>query len=250
MNEDTNIDYRDTVLPIRWLITGPPKSGKTTFARTFKDAVFIDADQGLIGARLAGEKLHTIVPDSWIDVMVLTLKILRHEPIEEFDGLVPKALVIDTISKLYTTPMKSILSTEPRRLMGQRVDEVTPPAPNRRLFPQQSDYGAALMYILGWLTDLKAFKGQLVVLAHESIIQDGLTGRIVGGLQLPGQLKDLLPGEFDVYGRMRSPTNAGEEYKISFQSDGLFNLGDRTGRLPALADPDFRVLAKHLQVPD
>lgn len=241
-------DPRDSMPPLRWLIVGPPKSGKTSFARTFKDAVILDADRGLVGADMAGELVHAVRPRDWHEVRILTLKMLRGEPLEEFGGIIPQTFVIDTMTKAYQLAMNAILSCEPRQLMGKKVDDVPATMPDRRLFPQLQDYGAAAAYILGWLNELRDFNGQLVVLSHEEIVQDELSGRVFGGCALPGKLKALLPAEFDIYGRMRPPSGGTGEYQLSLKSDDVYQLGDRTSRLPEMASPDVRVLAEHLQV--
>ena len=249
--------------PVRMLNISAPGAGKTAFALSFPDNFVFDFDRALqkgvpkIIQDLDGVRFTFVQPDSWQDVLVWTMKILRPEfEATGADGKPFKlrTITIDTGRAAYDMYTKVARSMSVQTIMGKgkplmATEAIREQADYRAVMAMQ-DFGLCRERFLTWINDLKAFTGHLVVNFHETM-KDAAEGSVkpaLGGVDIPGGLKADLPGLFDIYGRLRRFGANPPTYQST--PDDLFPLKDRTGVLdPIETGLTFPVLAKKLYAP-
>lgn len=199
------------------LIYGPPGAGKTWFAGTFPNPLFIDCQGGMLTVRNKG--VSAIQPRDYNDLLQCTI----WENVNQFN-----TIVLDT-------------ATEAARL----VTEFTTKASGHEI-PQLQDWMQVIERMRQYLRKLLDLPIHVVVTAEEGFNKDEDTGKMTYGPSLPGKLFGEAGALFDCVFHLRSKPNLKDKSTDRFlltQPEGMFTQAkDRTGVLDKLEVPDFKVI--------
>lgn len=248
--------------PVRSLNISCPGAGKTSLMLSYPSVFVFDFDRTLhLGVpkhiRDRPEvKFMFVQPDSWQDVWVWTMRIVKGEPLETPEGkFQPKTIGVDTLGVAYnefvTKVSRSLGVTvmmgkggRPMTVLDARTTAAS--GDNQRAIMTQPDFGFSRDRLIEWLNELKKFPGHLVVSVHEQL-RDPVEGSVKpakGTVMLPGGLREDLPGMFDLYVRLsRAGTNPPQ---MQTAPDDLWPCKDRTGLLDPIEEADFQKFKKKL----
>ena len=249
--------------PIRSLNISAPGAGKTSLMLSYPSVFVFDFDKTLhLGIpkhirEQADVDFRFVQPDSWQDVWVWTMRLLKGEPVELPDGtkFQPKTIGVDTIGECYYEFISQVSRSmkvqammgkdgKPLTVLDTRVQTIK--GDDRRAVMTMADFGFSSDRLVEWINALKMFPGHLVVNAHEQL-RDAIEGSVKppkGTVMLPGGLREILPGKFDLYTRLtRSGTNPPQ---MQTAPDDLWPCKDRTGTLDPMEDADFAKFKKKL----
>lgn len=198
--------------PIRGLFISAPGAGKTSLMLSYPNVFVFDFDRTLhlgvpkhIRDRLDVNFLF-IQPDSWQDIWVWTMRIIKGEPLDLPDGkkFQVKTIGVDTIGVAYDQFITKVSRTfKVAQMMGKDgkplmvMDTRTKVAEDdHRALMTMADFGFSRERLLEWINTLKKFPGHLVVNGHEQL-RDPIEGSVKpakGTVALPGGLREDLPG--------------------------------------------------------
>jgi len=207
------------------LVYGPPGSGKTWFAGTFPNTLFIDCQGGLLTVRK--KNVAFIRPRSYVELLQATIA----ENVAEFE-----TIALDTATEAARIVMDSTLTVS-----GVRIREL----------PQLQDWMQTIERVRQFFRKLLDLDEHVVVTCEEAIIKDEDTGRVIAGPSLPGKLTHEAGALFDCVFHLRNVFNQTTKTKqrvILTEPEGMYQqVKDRTGVLEKLEVPDFQVIWKKLQ---
>ncbi len=222
--------YTDATGPIRLILQGDPKSGKTTLACQFPGAYIIDVDVNLRGPLKFLKERNLTLPigfdvldkdENGADVP-MTARYQRFSRLMEEAEKNPdvKTIVIDS-----ATGFTDILMAETKRLQPGIKD-------GRQLWGFFFEYGKALMVLL------KRVRKHIILICHEKL-EKNPDGSVVFPYRVawPGQLGNLLPSFFTDVWRCEAkeiPKGLQKEYKflVKTMPDYQFKLGNSMGLPP------------------
>ena len=193
------------------LIYGKSGTGKTTFACCFPKAYVFDFDKGMLGQR--GRDVEYDTYTSYADFEVRFRQLEAKCPYD--------TIIIDSVTTLEKYCLARAL------------------AANRRAMPTMNEWNILIAELSDLFTRATKMAKNLVVIAHEEMIQDELTGEIqirpsIVGKKLPVQL----PLFFDeVYRAQVSRSKEGVPlYSILTAADLKFSAKSRINCLPTVMD--------------
>jgi len=219
---------------IKALLLGAPKSGKTTAAATFPNAIFADCEAGLMSIAHRDVPYVSVDESSKLDTLLFMLgdDALRASAAERLGMPAVETLVIDTLDAF-----QELLKRE--RLAAER----------RTLFDKQ-DWGWLKDTLTGYIRRAVALPMHVVLTCHIKTTKDD-TDRIIAQPSLQGGISEEVAGmvgfallaERD---RQVNPTTgeAYTRYQLRAEGDERNpHLGNRAGgRLAGTVDPDFKHL--------
>lgn len=175
------------------LLYGPPMSGKTVLASQFPNLTYIDIDDSLISVSAMRNKLGLD-----FDFTVYTLKPEDDKSLEAVCG--------QTVSRMsHINKLKVLLTVLEQRM---RVDETLVLDNLSRLYElaithiqqatkrtklQLQDWGTFVDELQAIISSLKRLAANVVLIAHEEVIKDELTGGTMRSLLMATKLRDRLP---------------------------------------------------------
>lgn len=199
------------------LVYSAPGGGKTWFAGTFLNPLFIDCQGGMLTVRNKG--VSAFQPKDYNDLLQCTI----WENVNQFN-----TIVLDT-------------ATEAARL----VTEFTTKQSNHEI-PQLQDWMQVIERMRQLLRKFLDLPMHVVVTAEEGFNKDEDTGKMTYGPSLPGKLFGEAGALFDCVFHIRSKSNPATKKTDRFlltQPEGMYTqIKDRTGCLDKLEVPDFKVI--------
>ena len=204
------------------LVYSPPGGGKTFFAGTFPNPLFIDCQGGMLTVRNKG--VSAVAPEDYNDLIQCTI----WENVKDFD-----TIVLDT-------------ATEAARL----VTEFTTKQSGHELatLPDWMQIIERVRQLLRKLLDLPM---HVVVTAEEGFHKDEDTGKMTYGPSLPGKLFGEAGALFDCVFHIRSKADL-QKHTVTrlllTQPDGMYAQAKDRISLPGypglekLEVPDFKVI--------
>ena len=193
-------------LKLKVLIYGKSGTGKTTFASTFPKPYVFDFDGGMLSQRSKDVDFDTY--DTWNGVLSKLEELEREKKYE--------TLVLDSVTTMQEYMMKQIL-TLTRKPRGT-----------------QYEWGILVLDLKDLFLRLSKMAPNIVITAHEIILQDEITTEIivqplVYGKKTPGQM----PLWFDEIYRMQvGRTKEGKpEYQMLTTADVKYTAKSRLGVL-------------------
>lgn len=202
---------------------GPSGCGKTYLAGQFPSPLFLACDPGVLGGAISALKfgIKHVKVNSYQEVLDL-LEILQKTAGTEF-----KTLVVDSISYMGKLCLAAILKNAFKEI------------------PKFEEWGLNYVRMARLINNLSELKCHIIFNAIDKIDKDEVTGKMLGGPMLPGQLAKELPQAVDVCARLFTSTaydNSGKlktKYMFRTVPDDLYFAKDRTQLLAAEGPAEF-----------
>jgi len=212
-------DIDITKLKLKVMVYGKSGTGKTTFATTFPKPYIFDFDNGMLSQRGKDIPYDVYGKEDWLKF---------ESKLSEFEKDCPfETLVIDSV----TTMEEYLLD---------HLIELT-----RKPRPTQLEWGQLVLDLADVFLRINKFKVNVLVVAHEEMVQDGLTGEVITrpliyGKKLPVQL----PLFFDeIYRAQTSRDDKGKSvYQILTTADTRYIAKSRLACLEPVEVPDYKVI--------
>lgn len=212
------------------LIYGSSGVGKTHLAAQFPDPLLLSCDPGTLGGALSATKFGVkhLKVNSYSEILNL-LPTLKANAGVEF-----KTIVVDSITYLGKLVLRHILQSVQREI--PRFEE------------WNLNYTRTAMLI----NNLSELNCHVVFTAIDKVDKDEVTGKMMGGPELPGKLSKELPQAVDICTRLLTTTgydNQGKlqvKYKFRTVPDDIYFAKDRTQLLPKEGESDFATFVKPL----
>ena len=236
------------------ILFGKPKSGKTVLASQFPGCWFLDLDKGLksvmtvraikglkfdFDATIIAES-STIDPDfvklcgksfsgmqPWLKAKKMAEMLIKGMPIDS-------TLVIDSLTKGGEFLLKYITTTTGHAMQIQ-------------------DWGTFVDEMLDLFGTLLATKGKcnVIVIAHENIVKDELTGAIEKCILIPGSSAKRLPTLVDEYWYLDAKSKLTKTGRILQRTlrnipDSMLAVGSRSW-MPDIKDPSYAKMCPYLE---
>lgn len=219
---------------LKVLVQGPPKSGKTTFASTAPNVVFLALpDAGLMSIAHKNVPYRDVEDPQDLQMLQLMLAdpLMRDKLAKSLGLPAIETIVIDTLDSLQELMKKAILKA------------------NRATEMRQADWGKLKEHLSAVVKGYVALPINVIFTVHTTTVQDD-EQRIIHAPALQGAIKDEIAGwvdfsllaerkrEFDKDGKPRIV------YTLKAEGDQKNpHLGNRAaGRLPEYIEPEFKVL--------
>jgi len=213
-------DIDVTNLKLKVMIYGKSGTGKTTFACSFPGVYVFDFDNGMLSQRGKDIQYDVYGKDDWLKF---------EAKLSEFEKSCPfETLVIDSVTTMeeYLLDHLIALTRKPR--------------------PTQLEWGQLVLDLADVFLRVGKFKTNIVVVAHEQMVQDEITGEVlvmplIYGKKLPGQL----PLFFDEMYRAQTSRDAktGKPvYQLLTTADIKFSAKSRLACLDPIEVPDYNVI--------
>ena len=194
------------------VLYGPSGSGKTYLAAQFPDPLFLSCDPGVLGGAASAQKFGVkhIKIASYQEMMDL-LPTLKANAGVEF-----KTVVVDSITYFGKLCLQNILAN-----VGREI-------------PRFEEWGLNYTRTARFINNLAELRCHIVFTAIDKLDKDEVTGKMLGGPMLPGQLAKELPQAVDICSRLFTQTgydNQGKlqvKYKYRTVPDDLYFAKDRT----------------------
>ena len=220
-----DIDITD--LKLKVMVYGTGGKGKTTFACTFPKPYVFDFDNGMLSQRGKDIAYDTYGQYDWLKF---------EAKLTEFEKSCPyETLVIDSVTTMEEYLLDHLISI------------------TRKPRPTQLEWGQLVLDLADIFLRVGKFKTNIVVVAHEQIVQDEITGEVmvmplVYGKKLPG----LLPLFFDEMYRAQTGRDAKEPAKPVYQllttADVKYSAKSRLGVLePIVCNPSYSLIMAKLR---
>ena len=193
------------------LVYGKSGTGKTTFACCFPKAYVFDFDKGMLSQR--GREVEYDTYTSYADFEVKFRQLEANCPYE--------TIVLDSVTTLEKYCMAKAL------------------AANRRAMPTMNEWNILIAELTDLFTRATKMSKHLVVVAHEEMVQDEITGEILIRPQIVGKkLPAQLPLWFDeVYRAQVSRTKDGIPlYSILTAADLKYTAKSRINCMQPIED--------------
>ena len=211
------------------LVYGGAGTGKTRFAGTFPSPVFIDLDKGMRSLKSAGiavdyEDYEGVPRQRVFDEVLKSITSLSKDP--KYD-----TIVLDSLTTFAEYAMDSVLFLNKK--LGAK--------------PSLPDYGQQAVKIKETITELRRTGKNVILIAHEQLQKDELSGRIWGLPLVTGKLAHNIGVYFDeIYHSEVTQVKGISKYRLVTRPSGLFNARTRLA-IPEYIDPDYSELIKNAQ---
>lgn len=208
---------------VKIIVYGRTGVGKTRFAATAPDVLFIDAEAGTLS-----------IADKPIDVVTIQ----DFNQLDEiFDFLLKgdhkyKSVVIDSLTEVQLKCMDNIIKSEVERKPDRDPD-----------VPTQQNWGKSFNQIRKLIRKFRDLPMNVIIVCEAKDDRDEETGIIYTVPALPGQLANKIPGYIDIVGYMdlRKDSEGNLIEKMLFRAIDRKDGKDRSGKLPvAMENPTFK----------
>ena len=229
-------EFNPDKINLRLLIIGDYGTGKSTFASTFPEPIFLlDFDDGRLS--YLGKKVY--IPDCFEDANLNDMQFwnaLEIELEQVQKGTHPegkfRTIVIDSL----TTLTKKALSNA---LMKRPVAQDSPPVWNVH-------YPIVKVQVDKIIDKIKKMDTNVVVIGHAHYEKNDLTGEIIVTPSVTGNLRTYLPALFDeVYFADVIQTKQGRKYVVNVAPVGFRKARSRLKKafnLPDQFENDYKVI--------
>lgn len=214
----------EDMIGLKMIVFGPPGVGKTYFASTAQNVLFLLAEKGgMLGIKDKG--IDVIHINKFAD-LIDAYQFLRK------DGHGYKTVVIDSITEVQKKSMDDILIKA-----GVQT-------------PRMNDWGENIRQISNMCRLFRDLPMNVIFLAHESIEKDEETGETSRRLSVNGQkLPEEIAGFVDCVGYMQANEKLTEDKKktitvraIRFGATKKIVCKDRSGKLDIWEEPNFEAI--------
>lgn len=208
---------------VKIIVYGRTGVGKTRFAATAPDVLFIDAEAGTLS-----------IADKPIDVVTIQD---FNQLDEVFDFLLKgdhkyKSVVIDSLTEVQLKCMDNIIKSEVEKKPDRDPD-----------VPTQQNWGKSFNQIRKLIRKFRDLPMNVIFVCEAKDNKDEETGIIYTVPALPGQLANKIPGYMDIVGYMdlRKDSEGNLIEKMLFRAVDRKDGKDRSGKLPmAMENPTFK----------
>jgi hypothetical protein len=204
-------DINITNIKLNTLIYGKSGSGKTPFASFYPNPYFFDFDKGMTSVR--GKNVAYDTFTSYADFEIRFRELEMKCPFE--------TLVIDSVTTMEEYCMDKVLQA------------------NRRAMPTMNEWNVLIADLKDLFMRATKMSNHLVVIAHEQMIQDEITGEVMVRPQIVGKkLPAQLPLWFDECYRTQVSRNKEgiPVYSILTVADLKYTAKSRIHCLPPVMD--------------
>ncbi len=205
------------------LFYGASGVGKTRLVGQWPDVLILACDPGAYGGAISARKFRPKVKiiRSYQEIFDFSLTC------QKYIGKEIKALAIDSLSYLQRIIMADILTKSLREV--PRVDE----------------WGLCAQRMRKLIVKLSEYNCVTIFTCTEQIVKDEISGKLIGGPNLPGKLAQELPQACDIVLRLSATTSLSEEgvkvvYKFQSTPDDIWYAKDRLNILPPMAEVDIK----------
>lgn len=232
---------------IKALIYGQPGSGKTCFACSFPGPILLlDFDNKASSAA----RFYAKQPELLGQIEVVNLSAsFAQSPLVEMNKIVTelsaqqksgtyayKTLILDSITTFSSACLKHIVDTNPGVNRVKSAQGVQ---------PGPSDYGILKREFQRLIPGLLTLDMNVVMLGHEEVDKDELTGELIRGVQMDGSFSQQLPIYFEEV--WRSYVDDKGVHKLQTKPDHKYSkLRSQIPGLPNVIDMKYDGIAKLL----
>ena len=114
--------------------------------------------------------------------------------------------------------------------------------------PQQNDWLPQMQILENAMRDFLSLPCDVVLIGHDDVMQDAISGKMFSSLMITGKLKKRIPLLFDeVYYSTTKVDSKGTHYYFQTQADSRIQARSRLankGQLETLEPPDFKAILK------
>ncbi len=114
--------------------------------------------------------------------------------------------------------------------------------------PQQNDYLPTMVMLEAAIKDICSLPCDVILIAHEDVDKDEITGRMMIGPAFIGKLKTRIPILFDeIYCATAKETSGGVKYTLLTRATGLYRARTRLGKgglFDTYEEQDIKLLLK------
>ena len=231
------------------ILYGKPKTGKTVLATQFPMPWVVDMEKGL-GSVMAIQRAKGLKFD--FDVTEINDEVTEDKDFIDLCGKTFARQDAWTKLKKLTEvlcgkmPQDSTLVVDSLTKAGELLLEHIKRTNNRKQL-QIQDWGTFAEEMLFWFNLLFTGKCNVIVIAHEQVIKDELTGNIERTLLLPGKSASRLPTVVDEFWYMEKKL-VGKNVKRTLCTfgDRITSAGSRSW-MPDIEDPSFEKMKPYLE---
>jgi hypothetical protein len=237
------------------LLFGPPMSGKTILASQFPNPTFVDLDgqTGSVRALAARDKLNVDFPVIPVDESETTdedfLSLCGQRFAKQDAWIKTKQLVAQLATKL--TPDETLVFDNLSRASEYLIDHLK--KKNNRDALQLQDWG---MYVneMTSLVDYmhsKFTKCNCIIIGHESVTKDDMSGRLLRGLSIPTRVKERIPSKCSDYLYMTTEVTGGKQSrKVCRLIQAVPDPSNPTGSrclIPNIENPTYAKMKPYIE---
>lgn len=235
--EFTNTNQKPTI--VKALLYGGPGVGKTHFAGTAPNPLFIDTDKGMNTILRMNKTIPYVTIERGEKVYPRIMDILKGLKEEKtIKDYTVKTLVIDSMSKLadflLIEAMKFPANGRPAKVPN--VDK-----------PDWDDYNALqsrAKNIIGTAQDMGL---HVIAICGEKLERDEIRGTFVGRPNIVGGYRETIAHDFDeLYYMTTKNTQSGIEYLLYSVEYTYFKAKSRLGVAQKITDPSFSTVYKDI----
>ena len=232
-----------SVNQVKALVYGQPGAGKTCFSAAFPGPIlFLDYDNKVSSAA----RYYAKQPEITSQIEVVNLSAILHDsPINEMirwtselsamqkkGEYAYKTLVLDSITTFSSAALNHIVKTNPG---------VKRPLPNH---PSMQDYGILKREFERLIPGLLSLDMNVVMLGHETMDKDEVTGEIIRGVMMDGSFAQKLPIYFEEV--WRAYVDEKGQHMLQTKSDVKYKCRSQIPGLPSPCPMSYAAIAKYL----
>lgn len=232
---------------IKLLLYGQPGVGKTVFAASFPGPILVfDFDGKMSSAArfFATDKakldqievipMNAALSGSPIDTLLSHMNTLAKE--QQSGNYTYKTLVVDSITTFSSACLAHIVRTNPGI---KRVET------RQGVQPGMQDYGILKREFTRLIPGLLSLDMNVVMLGHESLEKDELTGELIRGVTMDGSFSQQLPVYFEEVWRAYVKEEKGvRSFWAQTQPDGKYKCRSQLPGLPSNVKLDYKEITK------
>lgn len=232
-----------TMNQVKALVYGPPGAGKTCLAASFPGPVlYLDFDNKVSSAA----RYYAKQPEITSQIEVVNLSAILHDsPINEMTRQISelsamqkrgeytyKTLVLDSITTFSCAALNHIVKTNPG---------VKRPMPGH---PSMQDYGILKREFERLIPGLLSLDMNVIMLGHETMEKDEITGEIIRGVMMDGSFAQRLPIYFEEV--FRAYVDDKGQHMLQTKSDSKYKCRSQIPGLPNPCPMSYEVISRYI----
>lgn len=235
------------------LVWGPPKVGKTVLASQFPNPFFVDLDDGISSVKSMRANLGLSFD---FDVISIDENPTEDEDFAKLCGpsfktqhpWVKTKKITEVLSRKMP-PNGTFILDNLSRVNEWIIDNIQTQAKRRQL--QIQDWGVFVDEIGIFLSSIKKFRCNVVILAHEEYKEEPLSGQLLKFILMATKARYRIPAVVSDYLYMHNEISGGQRKRmvqrvLQSMPDPYTNTGSRA-LIPNITNPTYEKIRPYLQ---
>ena len=237
------------------LIYGASGTGKTTLLKTCRKPVLVHSfdpggtvvlrDEIEQGSILVDTRFEYEDPTKPIAAKLWDNEYHRLKKLGFFDHIGTYAL--DSVTTWAQCVMYDILKQQ------GRSGKVSVTGKSYVGIPQKNDWMPQMIVMENAIRDFLALPCDIILIGHDTMDKDEVTGKMYSSIMITGQLKKRVPLLFqEIYYSMVKETSAGLDYQLLTRATGMYQARTRLGKggeLETYEKPDIKHILRKVGLP-